>query len=768
MYKILLMSVTFLMAQEPVSFSGESEDFELDGIPPVVEWVSPQSDEYFDSGETITVSWDAEDDSFPFAPIEISLIAAGGEILSQWSNVENTGSTELTLPDITFTDASFSISATDTYSNTTGDNSDGNIHIGYIDPVSFSGESEDFELDGIPPVVELMSPNGGEEFIIGESIAVNWTASDETLDENSLSIAFSSGTGYTTLSDNLFNDGTETVNLPEELSNTASLQISAVDSYGNTGVDESDGFFSLIPIPDIIFSGLSPDFILDSIDPILSWLFPNGGEVLEANWPAPVSWSASDDSFGDTPIDIQYSALDLGITNEILAEDIENSGGLEITLPNISSDEVMFHIHAVDEFGNSSSDDSDEANAIHYFGCTDSEADNYDSNAEIDDGSCSYYFERGLHSGANLVSFYILPELPCTPLADVLPCGVTGVIWEGVAASQISCGDWVGSLSEICDNAGYWIKTDEDMMIEFTGIPVGVVTYELHEGANLISFPVEGSIGLSDGIPDDVEPMFTGVIGEGIASTQIEPYTWVGSLINWEGGKGYWAKVTEDLSFSFEIDGFTRVTDDTEPSSLIPEPWTYNQSTEQAFYCIEDVQIDGLQAANFWLLAYCGETLVGAREWTGAYTDVPAMGTDSYDETAGYCEADDVPQFYLLQNGDLIPLEGEIPAWQENEIFIISLLGSTIEVPTEFVLKPAYPNPFNPVTTFEYGLPNATNVSLVVYDISGRVISELVNGELDAGYHSVQWNAFAFSSGIYFVQLQTQEFSTVRKLLLLK
>jgi len=47
------------MAQDPISFMGESEPFELDGIAPAIEWLSPQSDEYFDSGETILVNWNA-------------------------------------------------------------------------------------------------------------------------------------------------------------------------------------------------------------------------------------------------------------------------------------------------------------------------------------------------------------------------------------------------------------------------------------------------------------------------------------------------------------------------------------------------------------------------------------------------------------------------------------------------------------------------------------------------------------------------------------
>ena len=75
--------------------------------------------------------------------------------------------------------------------------------------------------------------------------------------------------------------------------------------------------------------------------------------------------------------------------------------------------------------------------------------------------------------------------------------------------------------------------------------------YDLHNGANLISFPFEGSISITAGLPDDVEGEFTGVIGEGVAASQIAPGTWVGSLSEWSGTKGYWAKVEVGVSFIF-------------------------------------------------------------------------------------------------------------------------------------------------------------------------------------------------------------------------
>ncbi|MFT4604562.1 MAG: hypothetical protein ACI9W4_001295 [Rhodothermales bacterium] len=58
----------------------------------------------------------------------------------------------------------------------------------------------------------------------------------------------------------------------------------------------------------------------------------------------------------------------------------------------------------------------------------------------------------------------------------------------------------------------------------------------------------------------------------------------------------------------------------------------------------------------------------------------------------------------------------------------------------EFELSQNYPNPFNPVTTVEFALPETVEVRLEVFDVLGRRVQTLVNGPMDAGYHSVQFN----------------------------
>ncbi|MCK4353113.1 T9SS type A sorting domain-containing protein [candidate division WOR-3 bacterium] len=79
-----------------------------------------------------------------------------------------------------------------------------------------------------------------------------------------------------------------------------------------------------------------------------------------------------------------------------------------------------------------------------------------------------------------------------------------------------------------------------------------------------------------------------------------------------------------------------------------------------------------------------------------------------------------------------------------------------------------YPNPFHLLTTISYALPAKTNVSLKIYDISGRLVHTLINGEKDPGNHTTQWNASDSPSGIYFVKFLAGDYIQTRKLILMR
>ena len=86
----------------------------------------------------------------------------------------------------------------------------------------------------------------------------------------------------------------------------------------------------------------------------------------------------------------------------------------------------------------------------------------------------------------------------------------------------------------------------------------------------------------------------------------------------------------------------------------------------------------------------------------------------------------------------------------------------------KFELVQNYPNPFNPTTKINYQLAKDENVSLKVYDVLGNEVATLVNSRQSAGTHSVNFNASALSSGVYFYKIVAGNFVDVKKMILLK
>ena len=104
------------------------------------------------------------------------------------------------------------------------------------------------------------------------------------------------------------------------------------------------------------------------------------------------------------------------------------------------------------------------------------------------------------------------------------------------------------------------------------------------------------------------------------------------------------------------------------------------------------------------------------------------------------------------------------------EKFILEL---KIVIPTTFTLHQNFPNPFNPITTLRYDLPEQAFVTLTVFDMLGRKITQLVNTTEEAGFKSIQWDAKnsigrPLSAGVYLYQIQAGEFVQTRKMVLLK
>lgn len=104
-----------------------------------------------------------------------------------------------------------------------------------------------------------------------------------------------------------------------------------------------------------------------------------------------------------------------------------------------------------------------------------------------------------------------------------------------------------------------------------------------------------------------------------------------------------------------------------------------------------------------------------------------------------------------------------------NNTHTLDIFVDWLESAKSFSLDQNYPNPFNPKTLISFGIPVATNVTLKVYDMSGKVVATLYNNEfLSEGIRRVEFDGSNLSSGVYFYSVTTSEFSDIKKMILIK
>ncbi len=100
--------------------------------------------------------------------------------------------------------------------------------------------------------------------------------------------------------------------------------------------------------------------------------------------------------------------------------------------------------------------------------------------------------------------------------------------------------------------------------------------------------------------------------------------------------------------------------------------------------------------------------------------------------------------------------------------YMVSVVDKNKSIPKSFSLRQNYPNPFNPVTKIQFDIPKVSDVSLIVYDLLGREVARLIDETKQPGHYEVFWDGSHIASGVYFYQFHTNNFSAVKKMLLVR
>ncbi|MDE3059336.1 MAG: T9SS type A sorting domain-containing protein, partial [Bacteroidota bacterium] len=160
------------------------------------------------------------------------------------------------------------------------------------------------------------------------------------------------------------------------------------------------------------------------------------------------------------------------------------------------------------------------------------------------------------------------------------------------------------------------------------------------------------------------------------------------------------------------------------------------------------------------LLPPCGS-------WLQTGNNSPTYSRSDCSDFEVKCCVNDATNHSATSNIIYVSITGGFAKFAENDESQRTLLTRET-LNNEFSFSQNYPNPFNPTTEIHFTLPMESHVQLVVYDMLGREVAQLVNEQMEAGYHSIQWNAGNMSSGIYIYKLSADNLVEVKRMVVTK
>ncbi len=315
--------------------------------------------------------------------------------------------------------------------------------------------------------------------------------------------------------------------------------------------------------------------------------------------------------------------------------------------------------------------------------------------------------------------------------------------------------------SELIHGDGYWLRFENGGTTFFSGDPLQELTISLNQGWNIFS-------GIGYSVGESSISDLNGIIIPGTIYGFNETYINTESI---EPGYGYWLRSSGDGEITLSSSApLTKSRQFQSPEYL--NTVTLNNTT---LYFGKDIPEKDVLSYSLppkppvpaMDIRFSGDTKLcttdecvlevmnNGKPLTFEFKIKDGESWEIVDESGNVFECSSVNVFEL--NRDLETL--------------VLRKSTSSKVPTEFALYPVHPNPFNPVTTIRFSIPDVETLhatSLRIYDITGKLVETLVDEKLSPGNQSVQWNAKGFSSGVYFVLLEGSGLREIQKVVLMK
>ena len=408
-----------------------------------------------------------------------------------------------------------------------------------------------------------------------------------------------------------------------------------------------------------------------------------------------------------------------------------------------------------------------------------------------------------LNAGWNIFSTYFIPE-DLDMLSIVQPLIDAGtldkVLDEAGNAILYFIGNWINNIGDLANTEGYYVKVNDDVDLTVEGNAVELpFEIDLTAGWNIMGYPTESA---QDALTV-VQPLINAdelekVLDETGNAILYFFGEWVNNIGDFMADEGYYTKVNTNTSLIISEPVLTRAktatvegkTEKTYPAHFSPA-FTGKPFMPMGVYLIGEEFGDLDLDVGDEVAVFDDELCVGASVVEGEISIAnPLIIITSMDDEIGmpgFSEGNPISYRiwdanekrelvvnevtnYDHATGNELNTEPSFERLGTIAVSFKSYTGGIIEpmIPETFALHQNYPNPFNPITTIRYDLPEQSYVTILIYDLLGRAVRQLVNSTQDAGYKSVVWDATdsfgkSVSAGMYLYQIRAGDPSTFRR-----
>jgi hypothetical protein len=377
---------------------------------------------------------------------------------------------------------------------------------------------------------------------------------------------------------------------------------------------------------------------------------------------------------------------------------------------------------------------------------------------------------RTLNTQVN--DFWNIVSLPVVPFkkqaAELYPTTISSA-WAYEGSTYVE-------KNELMQGVGYWMKFIGDQTIPLEGYVLHRDTLNLNEGWNMIgaisnTIPVEGIT--SDPL-DIIGSFFFGFKGN---------YYTTDSL---HAGQGYWIQLNKPgkLYLSGTYPPLLKPSADKILSDFNSITVNDTKNNTQSLY-FGSGELHGLASTFFKLPPKPPAGGFDVRFGSGKMLELFTSNLNEKSEYPLYIQSESSPikicwniksedtRSFIIrdESGKIYPLNKNgsfILNGETSEIRMLTIASTPVQIPSDFVLQQNYPNPFNPTTKLKYGIPNNGYVNIKVYNILGNEVATLVDGNKDAGFYTVDFDASHLPSGLYFYKMKTEKFTAIKKMMLLR